>query len=44
MLVPNTMRIINGFLIKAEAPAVKNNAFQLTTMEAQAAPDVVTGM
>ena len=29
---------------KAEAPVVRSRAFQLTTEEARAAPDVVTGM
>lgn len=41
---PTTMRIIDGLLVKAEAHAMKNRTFQLTTEEALAAPDVVTGM
>ena len=41
---PAMMRIINGRSIKAEAPAVKSRAFQLTTEEARAAPGVITGM
>ncbi|XP_023732308.1 uncharacterized protein LOC111880139 [Lactuca sativa] len=38
---PTTMRITDGHLAKADTPAVKSRAFQLTTEEARAAPDVV---
>ena len=42
--VPATMRITDGRPVKAETPAVKIRAFQLTMEEARAAPDVVTSM
>ena len=41
---PATLRITDGRQAKAEAPVVRRRAFQLTTEEARAAPDVVTGM
>ena len=41
---PATLRITDGRQGKAEAPVVRSRAFQLTTEEARAAPDVVTGM
>ncbi|KAL7597537.1 uncharacterized protein LOC122197891 [Lactuca sativa] len=37
------MRITDGRPVKAEAPTVKSCAFQLTTEEARAAPDIVAG-
>ncbi|XP_023768582.1 uncharacterized protein LOC111917162 [Lactuca sativa] len=37
------MRITDGRLDKADAPAVKSRAFHLTTEEARAAPDVIVG-
>ena len=43
-LAPATLRITDGRQGKAEAPVVRSRAFQLTTEEARAAPDVVTGM
>lgn len=41
--VPDILRITDGCPAKAEAPTVKSRAFQLTTEEARAAPDVVAG-
>ena len=41
---PAMMRITDGRPIKVEAPVVKSYAFQLITKEAQAAPNIVTGM
>ena len=41
---PVTLRITDGWQGKAEAPVVRSRAFQLTTEEARAAHDVVTGM
>ena len=43
-LAPITMRITDGRPTKADAPVVKSRAFQLTTEEARAEQDVVTGM
>ena len=40
---PATLRITDGCLAKVDAPAVKSRTFQLTTEEARAALDVVTG-
>lgn len=46
MMTPNpaTLKIINGRQGKAETLVVKSQAFHLIAEEAQAAPDVVTGM
>ncbi|XP_023761653.1 uncharacterized protein LOC111910095 [Lactuca sativa] len=41
--VPATLRITDGHLAKADAPAMKIHAFQLTTEEARATPDVMAG-
>ena len=41
---PSTLQITDGRQGKAEALVVRSRAFQLTTEEARAAPDVVTGM
>ena len=41
---PATLRITDGRQGKAEAPVVRIRVFELTTEEARAAPDVVTGM
>ena len=41
---PATLRITDGRPSKADILAVKSRAFQLTTEEARAAPDVVAGM
>ena len=41
---PATMRITDGHPTKVDAPTVQSRAFQLTTEEARAAPDVVAGM
>ena len=41
---PTALWIMDGRQGKAEAPVVRSRAFQLTTEEARAAPDVVTGM
>ena len=41
---PTTLRITDGHQGKAETLLVKSGAFQLTTNEARAALDVVTGI
>ena len=41
---PTILRITNGRQGKLEAAVVRSRAFRLTTEEAQAAPDLGTGM
>ena len=41
---PTTLRITDGRRGRAEMSVAKSRVFQLTAEEAQAAPDVVTGM
>ena len=42
--VPTTLRIADGRQGGVETPVAKSRAFQMTTEEARATPDVVTGM
>ncbi|XP_023731847.1 uncharacterized protein LOC111879616 [Lactuca sativa] len=42
-LTPATLRITDGRQCRAEAPVMKSRAFQLTTKEARATPDVFIG-
>ena len=41
---PVTLQITDGRQVRADAPVSKSMAFQLTTKEARAAPNVVMGM
>ena len=40
---PTTLRITDGHPAKEDVPKMKSHAFQFTTEEARAAPDIVAG-